>query len=251
MAAFRQAVDVWRTDALEMDVRVTADGHVVVIHDATVDRTTDASGPVASFTLDELQALDAGYRFVDPQGVASFRSKGVRVPLFDEVLTELPAVRINVETKERAATRGLVDVIRRHRAEHRVLLAASHEPDRREARGYSGPWGASRQQITRFYAFHRLPFGGLYTPNVDALQVPDEWNGRRVVTPRFIEVAHDRNIAVHVWTVDDVDDMIRLLEWGVDGVQTDRPDRLARLLTQKYGRPPAPGLSSPPGRESV
>ncbi len=127
-----------------------------------------------------------------------------------------------------------------------MLFAASHEPDRAEARGYEGPWGASAQQIRRFHVLHRLPFGAGYTPSVDALQVPDVWGGRRVVTPRFIERAHARNIAVHVWTVDEVEDMRRLLEWGVDGVQTDRPDRLARLLTDEFGRPPAPGLALQP-----
>ena len=100
--------------------------------------------------------------------------------------------------------------------------------------------------LAALYLLHRLPLGGLYTPNADALQVPDEWEGRRIVTPRFVRVAHERNIAVHVWTVDEVDDMRRLLDWGVDGVQTDRPDRLARLLTDEYGRPAAPGLEELP-----
>ncbi len=243
LAAFGQAVDVWRADALELDVRATADGRIVVIHDDTVDRTTDGTGPVASFAWDALRELDAGYRFLDPSGEPTHRGRGVRVPLFEEVLEACPRVRINVETKERAATRGLLEVIRQHGAQHRVLFAASHEPDRAEARGYEGPWGASAQQIRRFYLLYRLPLCGGYTPGVDALQVPDVWQGRRVVTPRFVEVAHRKNIAVHVWTVDEVDDMRRLLGWGVDGVQTDRPDRLARLLTEEFGRPPAPGLT--------
>ncbi len=243
LEAFRQAVDVWRADVLEMDVRATADGHIVVIHDDTVDRTTDGTGAVSSFTLEELRKLDAGHRFTDPAGRHSFRGQGVRIPLFEDVITSLPDTRLNVETKEKRATRGLLDIIRRHGAQHRVLFAASHEPDRAEARGYEGPWGASAQQIRRFYILHRVPFGGLYTPPVDALQVPDVWEGRRVVTPRFVREAHARNIAVHVWTIDEVDDMRRLYEWGVDGVQTDRPDRLARLLTDEYGRPPAAGLS--------
>ncbi len=243
LEAFVQAVDVWQSDALELDVRATADRRIVVIHDDTVDRTTDGTGPVASFPWDTLRELDAGYRFLDPSGKPTYRGRGVRVPLFEEVLDACPRVRINVETKERAATRGLLEIIRRHGAQHRVLFAAAHEPDRAEARGYEGPWGASTQQIRRFYLLHRLPFCAGYTPRVDALQVPDVWKGRRVVTPRFLEVAHRQNIAVHVWTVDEVDDMRRLLGWGVDGVQTDRPDRLARLLTEEFGRPPAPGLA--------
>lgn len=246
LEAFTQAVEVWRADALELDVRATSDGRIVVIHDDAVDRTTDGRGLVSSYSWDALRELDAGYRFVDPTGQPTYRGRGVRIPLFEEVLEACPRTRINVETKERAATLGLLDIIRRHGAQHRVLFAASHEPDRAEARGYEGPWGASAQQIRRFHVLHRLPFGAGYTPSVDALQVPDVWGGRRVVTPRFIERAHARNIAVHVWTVDEVEDMRRLLEWGVDGVQTDRPDRLARLLTDEFGRPPAPGLALQP-----
>jgi len=243
MEAFRQAVEVWRADALELDVRATVDGRIVVIHDDTVDRTTDGTGPVSAFSWARLRELDAGYRFTDPEGCASYQGKGVRVPLFEEVLEAFPALRLNVETKERAATLGSLDLIRRFGAEHRVLFAASHEPDRAPARGYAGPWGASKRQIARFYLLHRLPRGGPYTPKADALQVPDTWEGRRIVTPRLVRVAQDRNIAVHVWTVDQTRDMRRLLEWGVDGVQTDRPDRLARLLTDEFGRPPAPGLA--------
>ena len=94
MAAFRRAVDWWGADMLELDVRLTRDGHVVVIHDATLDRTTDGEGPVAERTLDEIHALDAGYRFEDPDGGRSFRGTGVVVPRFEEVLMAFPGARI-------------------------------------------------------------------------------------------------------------------------------------------------------------
>lgn len=242
LEAFREAVEVWGADVLELDVRATADQQIVVIHDATVDRTTDGSGTVASYTLEALRELDAGYRFVDPEGKAAYRGKGVRIPLVEEVLEAFPRTRINAETKERRAAAGLRDAIRRHGAEQRVLFAASRERDRDAARGYPGAWGASVRQIRRFYVLHRLPFGGFYTPMADALQVPETWKGRRVVTPQFVAEAHARNMAVHVWTVDETEDMRRLLNWGVDGVQTDRTDRLARLLTSEYRRPPPPGI---------
>jgi len=99
LEAFRSAVDDWGADILEMDVRLSADGHVVVIHDETVDRTTNGSGAVGALTLEELRALDAGWRFTDPSGATSFRGRGARLPTFDEVLDAFPAVRINVEAK--------------------------------------------------------------------------------------------------------------------------------------------------------
>lgn len=244
LAAFRQAVETWEADILETDVQPTKDGRLAVIHDETVDRTTDGSGPVRSMTSGELAQLDAGYHFVDPEGNHSWRGRGARIPMFGELLEAFPHVRINVDAKVPGLGALLVDVIRRHGAEHRVLVAAEEESHRKGARGYSGPWGASRPQIRRFYVAQRLGFlGRFYTPRADALQVPDVWEGRQVVSPRFVREAHRRNIPVHPWTIDEVADMRRLLSWGVDGVQTDRPDRLARVLVEDWGRRPPPGLS--------
>lgn len=242
LAAFRMAVERWEADVLEMDVRATRDGKVVVIHDETVDRTSDGTGAVRDLTLEELRKLDAGHRFLDPAGEASFRGKGIRIPLFEEVLETFPHTRLNVDVKSREAGPGLVEIIRRHGAEGRVLVASEREANRRALREYPGPWGASRRQIRRFWLLHRLPGGRLYTPRADALQVPETYRGIRVVTPRFVREAHARNLPVHVWTVDDPDRMRRLLSWHVDGIQTDRPDRLARVLVEEHGRPPPPGL---------
>lgn len=245
LAAFRSAVEKWDADMIELDVHATRDGEIVVVHDPTVDRTTDGSGAVAEMTWAELGRLDAGYRFVGLHGDFPYRGAGVRIPRFEEVLRELPPIRLNVEIKDRRAARGLLEIVQRHEAHDRVLIAAAHERDRREVRRYRGPWGASAWQIRFFWLLHDKPLGRLYTPGADALQVPDSWKGRRVVTPRFVDEAHRRNLPVHVWTVDEVDDMRRLLSWGVDAVQTDRPDRLARVLVEGHGRPPPPALVDP------
>ena len=241
MAAFRRAVEWWGADMLEVDVRLTRDGHLVVIHDDRLDRTTEAQGPVGTRTLEQIRALDAGYWFEDPEGVRSFRGTGVVVPTLAEVLTAFPDTRINVEAKEAQAAGPLVELIRRHDAEHRVLVAAEFERWRRDARGYVGPWGASRHQVFWFWALHRLPGGGPYLPGADILQVPEVWKGLRIVSEAFIRAAHRRNVPVHVWTVDDPDTMRRLLSWRVDGIQSDRPDILAQVLTEVTGRPPPPG----------
>jgi glycerophosphoryl diester phosphodiesterase len=241
MAAFRAAVERWGADMLEFDVRASADGEVVVIHDAAVDRTTDGSGPVAGMTWAALRELDAGARFADPEGRASFAGEGVRVPRLEEVLETFPRTRLTVEIKDARAAAPVVELVRRHGAAHRVLIAADDEKDRAPARGYEGPWGTSRQQLFRFWALHRTPLSGLYTPRSDIFQVPPSFRGRPVVTPRFLAEAHRRNIAVHVWTIDDEPTMRRLLDLGVDGIQSDRPDVLARVLTEVTGRPPPPG----------
>ena len=226
---------------LELDVRLTADGEVVVIHDPTVDRTTDGSGAVASFRYPELERLDAGYRFLDAGGGAPFRGRGVTIPRFEELLLAFPDARLNVEAKEPQVAGPLAEVVRRHGAQERVLVAAEFEHRRRGARGYGGPWGASRHHVLLFLLTHRLPGGGPYTPAADVLQVPQTWRGLRIVTPPFIREAHRRNLPVQVWTVDDPATMRRLLDWGVDGIQTDRPDLLARVLEETTGRPAPPG----------
>ena len=244
MAAFTAAVERWDADVLELDVRRTADGRVVVIHDATVDRTCEGTGAVRELPWSEVRSLDAGYRFRGLAGELAFRGRGVRIPLLDEVLETFPATRMNVEAKAPEVAPLLVEAIRRHAAHDRVLMAAELEGARPSRHGYPGPHGASRRQIRLFYLLHQRPLGFLYTPRADALQVPDAWMGRRVVTPRFVREAHRRNIPVHVWTIDEPADMRRLLSWGVDGIQSDRLDRLARVLVEETGRPPPPALTA-------
>ena len=240
MVAFRAAIDEWGSDMLELDVRLSKDGVVMVIHDETVDRTTDGTGRVRDQTLDQLSELDAGYRFHDLDGAPTFRGRGVTIPTLRELLESCPDIRLNIEAKEAPVARPLVDLIREFDAQDRVLVAAEFERNRHGARGYGGPWGASRTDCFFFWFLHRLPGGILYTPKVDAFQVPEHFKGYRVLTPRLIEAAHRRNIPVHVWTVDDPDDMRRLLSWGVDAIQTDRPDLLSEVLVAEAGRPLPP-----------
>jgi glycerophosphoryl diester phosphodiesterase len=242
MAAFRPAVEAWGADMLELDVHATSDGRIVVIHDATVDRTTDGTGRVSRMRWEELRELDAGWHFRDLEGETSFRGRGVRIPLLEELLEAFPRTRLNVEAKSARAAPGLVALIRRHGATQRVLVAAEHEKNRREVRGYAGPWGASAEQLRIFWVLHRTWLSPLYTPHADIFQVPFAWKGRQIVTDRFLDEAHRRNIPVHVWTVDDEELMKRLVAMGVDGIQTDRPDVLARVLSEVAGRPPAPAL---------
>ena len=239
--SFRNGAYTWGADMLELDVRLTRDGQVVVFHDATLDRTTDGSGLVADHPLAAIKELDAGYRFADLEGEHSFRGRGVVVPTLDEVLEVCPDVWINVEVKETRVTRPLLQVIERHGAHERVLIAAEIEAWRTAARGYPGPWGVSRRQALLFWVTRLLPRGGPYTPAADIFQLPEFWKGMRVISPGFVREAHRRNMPVQVWTVDDPDDMRRLLSWGVDGIQSDRPDLLADVLTEVAGRPPPPG----------
>ncbi|HIF37784.1 MAG TPA: glycerophosphodiester phosphodiesterase [Gemmatimonadetes bacterium] len=230
MEAFRSAVETWKADILETDARLTQDGRVVLIHDAATDRTCDRSGEINQMKWAEIKDLDAGYHFRDLRNQNSFRGQGVRIPLMEEALETFPNMRINVEAKCPKVAEPLVEIIRRQNAEDRVLLAAKIESDRKKIGSYSGPLGASRRDIAYFWAARHARLLPYFRPTFDALQVPEVWNGIRVVTPDFVKEAHRLNIPVHVWVVDREEDIRRLLSWGVDGIQTDRLDILSRVL---------------------
>jgi glycerophosphoryl diester phosphodiesterase len=255
LTAFRQALEWWRADVLELDVRPTRDGEVVVFHDPTLERTTDGQGGVSIWSLAALRTLDAGCRFT-PDGGASFpyRGRGVTIPTLAEVLEAFPDARVNVEIKDGRAQERVWEVVRDARAAHRVLIAAERRRNRTRFAGYPGAVSASAEDLWAFYLHHRLRSVALHVPRVDAFQMPERHGSRQVLGPRFVAEAHALNLAVHVWTVDDEADMRRLLDWGVDGVITDRPDRLVRVLHERTGRPlPAgpPAGEMPPSVERL
>ena len=242
MPSFRDAVERWDVDMIELDVRASADGHCVVIHDATVDRTTDGTGPVAAKTLAELRELDAGARFRAPDGSAPFAGRGTTIPTIDEVFEAFPRTRFTFEVKIGTAQAPMFDAIRRHGATDRVVAAGMNWKDRLMFADYAGAISGSTRDVRGFYVLHRAWCGRLWKRCADVFQVPEMQGRMRIVTPRFVREARAHGIPVHVWTVNDPDAMARLLEWGVDGLITDRPDIGARVLADRRGRPLPPGL---------
>ena len=229
LPSFERAVAVGAA-ILESDVHLTRDGHVVIHHDAEVDRTSDGSGPVAEKTLAELRELDAGYRF-SPDGGRShpFRSRGVRIPTLAEAYEAFPEMRFNLEIK--AATPGLVErtlQLSAARAGHTLLAAA--DPGimaaLREAAAREKVPVAIGASVADVLAFVRAALDGKPPPpGPMALQVPPDFGGRPLVTARFVEHAHAHELHVHVWTINDPDEIERLLDLGVDGIVSDHPDR--------------------------
>jgi glycerophosphoryl diester phosphodiesterase len=235
LEAFRLAVEAG-AGGLEIDVHMTRDGEIVVIHDATVDRTTDGSGAVAGMTLDELRNLDAGYRF-SPEGGGTYpyRGRGLRIPTLAEVYEAFPAACVNVDIKEPqpGAEEAVLRVIRNAGAEKRSLVVSDDHAVVRRFRRVSAArisTGASRLEITVFYVLSRLGLQRLVHPAYDALQVPVDHRGISLVTPRFVGAAHSRGVRVDVWTINDPGEMRRLLDLGVDVIMTDHPEELMRVL---------------------
>ena len=181
---------------LELDVHTTADGHVVVIHDAAVDRTTESTGTVREMTLAELKRLDAGYRFTRDEGrTFPYRGEGIRIPTLKEVYDEFTEVPINVEIKgERPGIEEAVwQVIEEAGAEDRTLVVSESTPTIRRFREVSGgrvATASSSAELISFYLLSRLGLSRSVRPRYQALQGPETYHGLRIVTPGFIRAAH-------------------------------------------------------------
>ena len=221
---------------LELDAQTCASGEVVVIHDATVDRTTNGTGSVARATCSRLQQLDAGHRFTIDEGATHpWRGRGVRVPTLEEVYRQFPDHRVVIELKgdRPGAEEALWRTIEAAGAQHRTLVATETSSTIRRFRQVSGNTVATAASVSEFTVFWLLSLAGFYRfyrPAFQALQPPETYRGIRVLTPAIIRKAHVVGLRVDVWTINDAADMNRLLSWGVDGIMTDRPDVLATVL---------------------
>jgi glycerophosphoryl diester phosphodiesterase len=236
LLAFERSLELG-VDVVEMDLRATSDGHIVVHHDAAVDRTTEGSGLVRELTLEGIRSLDAGYRFaVEAKGADShpYRGRGLVVPTLAEVLTRLPQTRLNLEMKEfdPDLARALCALLRRSGPLDRFLVASfDHEPmvAFREACPEVATSATLREGLV-FYQLDRLGLGSLYRSPAVVFQFPEYFGEIHVVRPRFLETARAFNVRVQVWTVNEDEDLARMLAMGVDGIVTDYPDRLLRLM---------------------
>jgi glycerophosphoryl diester phosphodiesterase len=249
LAAIVNGVEQWGADMVEIDVHASADGHCVVIHDDTVDRTTNGKGAVAQMTLAQLQSLDAGYNFTTDNGrTFPFRGKGVRIPTIAEVLQALPDMRFTIELKAAAAQRPLFQAIERLGARDRIVAAGMYDRHRTIFSEWRGAVSGSMEELQRYYIRYRLGFGRFTHPRTDVVQVPEMNGDKRLVTKRLISAFAHHKVPVHIWTVDDEADMHRLFDWGVEGIVTNRPDILAQVIHERTGRPLPPGHKAAPAR---
>jgi glycerophosphoryl diester phosphodiesterase len=224
-------------DGLELDVHLSRDGAVVVHHDDTLERTTNARGPVSAFTADELGRVDAGHWFTpDPSGAEPsypFRGRGLGLPRFRTVLQRYPDTRLIVELKTDQAelARRTVDEIRAAAAVDRVVLGSFYGRALQEARRYEPriATGAGREE-TRWALYRSRVRWPLGRTRYREFQVPVRAGSTTIVTPQFIAHAHRAGLPVRIWTVDDPGEMERLLAWGADGLISDRPDVAVRVV---------------------
>lgn len=255
MLAFEGAAALG-ADVLELDVRRDQDGTFRVIHDATLDRTTSGTGPVAALPGARVDALDAGYHWTPggPRAGAQeadyrYRGAGATVPTLAAVLERFPEASVNVEIKEREAGAGtaLCSLLRSHGALERVLVASFNSEPMRAFRKACPEvaTSATRSEVTLFFVLATARLSAVYRPPFEAMQVPVKQGSITVVTPRFVRAAHARGLAVEVWTVNDPAEMARLEALGVDGLITDRPDRALALVGRPYAADLVPDFVAP------
>ena len=248
--AIRRALAAGAT-AIELDVHATADGELVVCHDATVDRTTDGTGRIADLTLAQLKELDNAYWFVPgadvspgrPAGDYPFRGRAATDPEFRiatlrEVLEEFPGVVLNLDIKqtapvvppyEAALARLLAEYGRRD-----DVIVASFLDQATDSFAALAPGVATSAGTLATATFWQALHGGAELPAVPAVafQVPESQGDLVVVDEAFVEAAHRQGVAVHVWTVNDEPSVLRLLDLGVDGIISDLPTMVSATLAR-------------------
>lgn len=245
LPAFRRAVERGY-GYLELDVRTTADGVLMVFHDETLDRITTGSGRLSDHTWEELSRL----RVIDPEAVRARSSgaaasggtavadllEGEHLLRFEDLLGEWPEVRLNVDLKDDSAADAIARVIHRHDAWDRVLIASFHDSRRRRFTRAAGRriamsgGGLAIAALVVAAPLGLAGFVGRRMAHVNCVQVPVKQGPIPVVTRTFVARCQAAGLQVHVWVVDDPAEMERLLALGVDGLMTDDAEALASVM---------------------
>jgi glycerophosphoryl diester phosphodiesterase len=238
--------------AIELDVHATKDRQVVVCHDETVDRTTDHHGAIADFTLAELREMDNAFWWVQgatvSPGLADERyelrsrapqDRNLGIATLEEVCVAFPNVIFNFDIKQTSPDvepyeELLANELRRLEQTESVIVASFHDVALRAFRRCCPEvaTSAATDEMTAFY-FSMFADDGLIVPPVVAFQVPARVQDVDVVTEQFVEAAHGVDVAVHVWTINETEEMARLVDLGVDAIISDRPLVLVDVLKER------------------
>ncbi len=232
MYAFRRAREAG-SDVLDLDLQMTRDGVLVLMHDTTVNRTTDGTGAVAEMTWEELKKLDAAYNFTVDAKSFHLRGKGIGVPRLIDVLEEFPDWKLQIEVKKAplSLAKKLSEVLKEYQAEEKILLSCFDENMmaelRRQCPGVATSATPSEIRLFTLAAFCHLE--GVISPKYSSLQVPLRASGWSLVTPRTVAAARSRGLKVIPWTIDTEADVEICRQAGVDGFNTNFPTKMERV----------------------
>lgn len=224
LGAFRAALDAG-ADILETDVHLSKDGVVVVAHDPDLTRVAKRPGLVSDFTHQQLAQMNLGFG----EGFSSL----------DQLLTEFPGAKFNIDLKTSATVEPFADVIRDHSAQGRILATSFDEPTRQAVvnllPGVASSTSQSMVIRARVRSWLGLPIDNWRVPpEVVALQIPPAMYGIALVTPSMLRLAKRKGLEVHVWTINDPEQMRRLWSMGVQGIVTDRSDLAVRVRSELF-----------------
>ncbi len=232
LLAFQEAYDL-NVDVLETDIRITKDGIPVIFHDETLDRTTNGKGKISDYNLDELMEFDLGYwHFNKEKDAYLFRNKGLQIIPLHTFFETFPKVKINLDIKDddKKASSIIFETIKDCGAENRVLVGSFHNRQILRFREISEhveiPTSANQKEVLAFVS----NFWIFSKKDYCVLQVPIRHSFIKIVTANSIKRAHRNNIAVHPWTINDKEIMLSLLSWEIDGIFTDDPELLIKVL---------------------
>ncbi len=227
--AFEGAIDLGY-QYMETDIQLTRDGVVVVFHDDTLERTTNGVGKVVDWNWEELSALDAAYNF-SPDGESfPLRGKGIGIPRLEDTFAEYPDLNLNIDLKARKSEWPVAEVLVRMKKNESALVGSFVDGRiarfRRITKGRVATAAGPSASIA-MYGASRI--GRTVRRTVDAYQLPHDQRGA-TVDRKLVDAVHGAGAHLHLWTVNDPDDMRRYLDLGVDGIVTDRPDLLNEVL---------------------
>jgi glycerophosphoryl diester phosphodiesterase len=235
LESFRQAAALG-VDALEMDVHLTADGAVIVLHDPTLDRTTDASGRVDHLAFAQVAKADAGARFTRDGGATHpCRGRGVTVPAFESVLAEFPEMPLLIELKTPRVAIPLRGLIERHGAQDRCTVAAFEQASVLPFRGSGIAIGSSRRDALALLPRALLGLAARRAPPFDVMCIPRSYRGLPLPIGGFVRSLAPAGVPVHVWTVDDPAVARALWRKGVSGIITNDPGAILAERRRRYG----------------
>jgi glycerophosphoryl diester phosphodiesterase len=231
-------------DAIEFDIHATRDGRIVVIHDDTLERTTDGTGRVEDLTLDDLQRFDAGFNFTPDLGRSfPWRGSGVVIPTLEEAVEACEGRPIICEVKSLRAGQALAAWLPGTPVRERMIVGGFDIEAVRPAASVARWRCASQRDLTPFVLLGKLGIPARLTPDVAAAMVPVRKGLVRIVTHGFVRRCHESGAGVHVWTVNRPDEMRMLLELGVDGLISDYP-AIARRIVEEYRAHGSTGATS-------
>lgn len=221
-------------DALEIDVNLTADGHLVLIHDAQLERTTDGHGAVRGKTLAQLRQLNMGYNWSPDGETFPYRDRPLRIVTIDEAFVALPDTPMIIELKnsEWRAAEAMCESLRRSNKRGQVIVSSFHQGVINHFRRLCPEvaTGAATLDAMLFFAAQLLHAEKLLRPAYQTMQLPMRYHGIPVFSRRFLRAARKLNLHVSAWTVNEAEDMRRYIDLGLDGLVSDRPDKLMALL---------------------